>query len=269
MLDSGIAKMGLFAFIFLIAFVGFLALIPSGMIANVKEYGNPAEAIPDSWYGTSLEGYNFTETWNITLDAEGLKTEYFNIGNREMFFDYQHGYQVLYGWNGFMRMSYRYGLGLWFHDDMRWINSKGIRVSDYVIDAETFTTSQIEEQYEQKETVFKVQCLGKGGAWLLGSSSYFYVTAILGWNTTLYASPTIAWNNGDLNVLVGINPQNVSFARDVWFLLTSIMTFNTAEVFGSTEFWAVILNGIVCSFIFGSAIIFATAVALEVLPDWL
>ena len=263
-LDVGIAKIGIFCFVFLIAFGGILALMPSGFSPEtLKDYSDLSSKIPDEWNGVSLEGYNFTETWNVTLISFHSANEYFTIGNRPLCLYYSHSF------GGVVRLFYTYGLGLLFHDDMQWFNSKNERVSYFGWsgnNVEVFDTDHMNEQYEQEETVFKVLCLGKGGAWLLGSSSYFYVTAILSFNITAYDTPLEAWDNNDLNVLIGINPQNANLSRDIWFMVTSILAFNTVEIFGTNtpNTWQYILNYIISGAIWAGILIFAGVIALEI-----
>jgi len=50
MLDSGIAKMGIFAFVLLLTFAGLCSIIPSQFVYGY-EYGNPSDKIPESWNG--------------------------------------------------------------------------------------------------------------------------------------------------------------------------------------------------------------------------
>ena len=266
-LDSGIAKMGIFAFVFLIAFVGIMSLVPSGFNANLKDYSNPASQIPEYWNGVNLLGYNFTEIWNTTLTKYlGDTSQSFEIGGRDMTIDTYIGITTDY-----IRMMHRYGLGLIFHEDMFWYNQKGIQKSyssgyqNQVVDSII-----INDEYKTNNNlVYKVLCKGEGGAWLLGSSSYYYVTAILTFNQTLYNTPDEAWDNDELDILIGIDPQNISVTKDIWALISALLSFNTLEIFGTTEPFAVVLNWIACSFIYGAIVIFVGAIFLELFPDWL
>lgn len=247
MLDSGIAKMGIFAFILLVAFAGLISIIPAEF-ANTQEYGNPANKIPETWNGIDIGGYNFTDSWNTTLTNEGADY-YPAIGGRNL----RVSTRTVY-FQPVVRIFSRYGFGLLWEEKLEWWTDENLGGDIYA--------STLDEVYEDYgELNFECICLGLGY-----TSSYYKVTSILSFNTTLYNIPSQAWANDDLDILIGINAENTNYQKDIWFLITNLLTFNTLYVFGTTDLYAVILNAILASIIYAPIIIFATAIILEVLP---
>jgi len=259
-LDSGIAKMGLFAFILLLAFAGLVSIIPAEY-NNTITYGNQAEKVPDTWYGVSLGRYNFTEVKNYTLTlTDDLKA--FDIGGRNLLLEWDIS-NIVYTRD--LKLSHRYGLFyiLGQKEAMDWYNDNNENLGSLI------SYINLNDDYEdfgiiENKTAFidfQVICLGLGSG-----STYFKVTSILSFNSTAYSSPENAWNNEDLNILIGIGAENANYQQDIWFLISNLLAFNTFYVFGTTATYAVILNGIIAGFIYANVIIFATAVILEVLP---
>jgi len=249
-LDSGIGLMGVFAFILLVAFAGIISLIPAEF-ANATDYPNPAEKVPESWNGIQIGGYNFTESWNITMTNDDV-SYYFDIGGRNLRFSTN---TLLYK-PSHIRLFHRYGFGLLWEEAMDWYNTDNENLGS------TIYTTNLDETYEEYGNLeFEVICLGLGSG-----SSYFKVISLLSFNTTTYDTPYDAWYNDDLDILIGINAENTNYQKDIWYLISNLLTFNTLYVFGTTELFAQILNGILASIIYGCIIIFATAVILEVIP---
>ncbi len=249
MLDSGIAQMGIFAFVLLIAFAGLITIIPAEF-SNTITYNSPIEKIPDTWNGIDIGGYNFTDSWNTTMTNDDV-SYYFDIGGRNLRFSTW----TLLTVPSHVRLFHRYGFGLLFEEAMDWYSENEDLGS--TIYKETF-----DEIYDELGNLeFEIVCLGLGSG-----SSYFKVIGLLSFNSTIYSTPTEAWTNDALNILFGINAENTNYQQDIWYLISNLLTFNTMYVFGTTEVFAVILNGILASIIYGAIVIFATAVILEVLP---
>lgn len=249
-LDSGIGLMGIFAFVLLVAFAGIVSLIPTEFV-NAIDYPNPSDKVPESWNGIQIGGYNFTESWNITLIND--ETYYdFDIGGRNLRLSLnkkilQPNYIILY---------HRYGFGLLWTEAMDWFNTNNEDLGS------TIYNTNFDETFEEFENLeFEVICLGKGSG-----SSYFKVISLLSFNTATYQTPSEAWTNDDLDILFGINAENTNYQKDIWYLISNLLTFNTLYVFGTTDVFAIILNGIFASFIYGCILIFATAIILEILP---
>jgi len=260
MLDSGIAKMGIFSFILLIAFAGLISIIPAEL-NNTITYGSQADKVPDSWYGISLGRYNFTEVKNYTLTlTDDLKA--FDIGGRNLLLEWDIS-DIIYTRD--LRLYHRYGLFyiLGQKEAMDWYNDNNFNLGSLI------SYINLNDNYNdfgiiENKTAFldfEVICLGLGSG-----STYFKVTSILSFNSTAYTTPEEAWNSEDLNILIGIGAENANYQQDIWFLISNLLAFNTLYVFGTTELFAVILNGIIASFVYVNIIIFATAIILEVLP---
>jgi len=249
MLDSGIAKMGAFAFILLVSFAGLITVIPAEIV-NAINYTNPSKKIPESWNGIELGGYNFTDIWNTTITNDDTST-YIELGGR----NFRFGTWTLFSNPTFIKLNHRYGFLLLLEEAMHWFIEEDLG-------AELWYEGNLDDAYEEYEELeFEVICYGRG--W---GSNYVKVTSILSFNSTTYETPSIAWYNNDLDILIGINSENTNYQRDIWLLISNLLTFNTLYVFGTTELYAVILNGILASIIYVPIIIFATAIILEVLP---
>jgi len=249
MLDSGIAKMGAFAFILLVSFAGIISIIPAEIV-NVIGYANPSEKIPETWNGIELQGYNFTDIWNITITNDDISIS-FELGGR----NFRFGAWTILTKPSYMKLNHRYGFLLLLEEAMHWFIEEDLG-------AELWYEGNLDDAYEEYEELeFEVICYGNG--W---GSNYVKVTSILSFNSTTYETPSKAWYNDDLDILIGINPENTNYQKDIWQLISNLLTFNTLYVFGTTDLYAVILNGILASIIYVPIIIFATAIILEVLP---
>lgn len=262
MLDSGIARMGIFAFIFLIAFAGIISLIPNEMNSYGYQYnyGNPKDKIPDSWNGIDLTHFNFTGSWNWTITGSAF-TKFFDIGGRNL---------GLYGSHTILdkhlTLSHRYGFLLAWDENLDWYDESHKLVSYHYGSESRIGDTQLNNAYTQfgGNITFTVLCLGLGSG-----SSKFNMTTLFSFNTTLYDTPTEAWDNSALKIFVGINSINSNWQRDIWNIITNLLGFNTLAIFGTSEPYALILNGVIVGIIASASIIFITAVALEILPDWL
>jgi len=255
-LDSGIGLMGVFAFILLVAFAGIISLIPTEF-ANAIGYTNPMDKVPDTWNGVDIGGLNFTDSWNITITKQDAIYD-FDIGGRNLrYATYKYFISPSH-----MRLFHRYGFKLFWEEAFNWHT----QAEDL---GSILYTTNVNEVYEEYGTIItnnatfqlNLICLGLGQG-----STYIKVTSIFVFNATAYETPTDAWYNNDLNVLFGIDAENTNYQQDIWYLMSNLLSFNTLYVFGTTETFAVILNGIIAGFIYVCVIVFATAVILEILP---
>lgn len=62
------------------------------------------------------------------------------------------------------------------------------------------------------------------------SSSSFTVSAVFGFNETLYSLPTDAWNHYDLHIFVGIDFESVSTTINAWTLIANLLFFQMIDV---------------------------------------
>ena len=260
MLDSGIARMGLFAFVFLIAFAGIISLMPNEMnsYGYDYQYGNPKDKIPDSWNGISLGGYNFTDSWNFTISTDNQWFADNDIGGRNLRFYSTHNYLG----EKYLILTHLYGFGLLWEEDLNWFNKNNEQVSYLVGIRQHMDYTALNENFEEFGNMeFEVICEGLGSG-----STYFKMITLFSFNTTLYSTPTLAWDNSALEILIGINAENTNYQKDIWNIISNLLTFNTVAIFGTNELYAIVLNGIISAIIYSAVIIFATAVILEVLP---
>lgn len=257
--DSGMAKMLIFCFVFIGAFALMLPLIPGEFAVSTKEYDEASDTVPDTWYGRSLIRYNFTGGWIETLDdfEVGLDN---STGGRNLRLAWD---EVLYPTGHIVNLFHRYGFNLWWTEAMDWYNRAGELVSFSYGGVATLHETAIDADYVDygtNSTEFDVVCLGLGSG-----SSYFWVKVLFAFNTTEYALPSEAWDNAALDILVGITAENANTAIDAWQLITSLLTFNTVEVFGSSGPEILALNAIIVLPIYAAIIIPAAVFTLEAL----
>lgn len=258
--DSGIARMGIISIMCLIIFAGLVALIPFEFNANAKEYSDVSKQVPDVWNGISLGSFNLTESWNTTLNWNSPIERGFDLGNRNLGLQEEYHIGSIQG----LRLWHKYGAGLIYTELMDWYDLDMI-----LIRASELRSNNLDDEFEQNNNLFyKVQCEGQGVG-LLGSSTKFFVYAIFSFNQTVYDLPSDAWYNNDLDILVGINPEQSGMGNDILFYLTALLTFNSYQVFGTTDLWAVYLNGIISSFFWIPSIIFVAVLTKELVSDWL
>ena len=172
-LDSGIAKMGIFAFVLLVAFAGIISIIPIEFV-NAVDYGNPADKIPETWNGIEIGGYNFTDSWNTTLTTSS-DTELNDVGGRNLRLSW---IVTTVPYNKYLQISHRYGFLLILNEDLEWYNTEGERV-DYMIGINTFIGyEELNENFEEYSNLeFETICKGLGSG-----SSYFKLTVLYSLN---------------------------------------------------------------------------------------
>jgi len=256
-MDGRIAAIMVFCFIFLGSFVALLGLIPSDFAVASKEYSSLAEQVPDYWNGVNLMQYNLTDAWNYTLTYPTSTPVDFDTGGRNLKLvidaitaPYVLGLDHMYGWN------------LLWAEAMDWYNRNGVLKSYQEAGFARISTNEIDEDYEDNgDMQFTVKCLGLGQG-----SSTFQVMVFFSFNTTTYDTPSAAWFNDDLQILVGITLDNTNSALDAWALITGLLTFNTVEVFGNSGPEALAMNVILALPFWACIAIVAAVFLFEVLP---
>lgn len=258
-MEARTGRMLIFTFVLLGTFVTLLGLIPPDFYVETKEYSVFGGGIPSVWNGVDLLAYNFTEAWNYTL----LTTDEiinFDVGGRNLQIEYTHA-------GSRITLFHRYGFGLIWKEAMDWFNREGTEVSQQYIGQATIFGDDLDEDWNSyNSTKFRVICKGQGSGGVFGSSEYFEVMTLFGFNQTAYNNCTHAWNNDDLDILVGIEFDQSSTQLNAFYLLTQLLLFNTVEVFGSSGTEALALNFILTLPIFATIAVIAFVVITELIP---
>lgn len=165
------------------------------------------------WMGIDIQ--SFQDTWNDTTIY--LEFSDFAVGGRNLRIASQ------YTDNHFSLIQ-RYGLGLFWLEGGTFFNRKNIKVSydripyaHQLIDWDVLNADY--EEYGSVEfTVAYVQ------------NEPFQFKTYFTFNETDYDSPKEAWANDELNLLIGINFDNIATTYNAWDLIAMLLFFRLPDV---------------------------------------
>lgn len=214
MSDSGVERYFVFAVIVVGLFAGLVQLMPSEfMSASRKEVVTPVNV----WEGAELFLSNITDAANFTATlGSGGDVTLTTI-------------EVDFGWNwytwddDYMYFMINYA-GWWIFDNYEYVTPYP-QTRETV--AENFDTSDNSSRtiMHSKQYEFEV--------------TFYY-------NETAYANITDAWDNGDVNVYVGVGNEDTASSMGAWAVISSILFFSNPDIHPMINFviaiplWAMI-----------------------------
>lgn len=156
----------------------------------------------------AIDMQSFAETWNSSLDGGVLNIQNIDIGGHD--FDIWSssisGEMQMYHWDYW----WIFPVGKHY---MTWTDKRGTNCGD------TLTSEELEANYEVGEAIeFKVSC------------PHFFVKSFFNFNTTLYDSPTEAWDADALWILVGINFDQAQTGFNAWAVIGMLLFFSLPEI---------------------------------------
>lgn len=231
----------------IVSFLGLLVLLMSYIPQAMYTMGDEHSVdVPDQWQGIDIQ--SFVDTWNSTSLANNLTD--FDIGGRNLRWDSVEAsdYMILY---------HRYGFLLLFIEAGDWYNRAGVKVSQEtslippLIRPEHINGDDLDNDYSTYEDIrFTIR---------FDSEAIFQVTALFDFNETTYNNPSDAWNNNELNVLIGIGFDDVNTSYNIWDLISMLLFFRMPNV-------SPILMGIIAIPIWVAIIYLAYVLAIKVIP---
>jgi len=78
--------------------------------------------------------------------------------------------------------------------------------------------SELNSDFQNNRANYKAQC------------AHFFVRIYFGYDETLYSSPENAWNYHGLNMLIGIDFDQVSTGYNAWSLIAMLLFFQLPEI---------------------------------------
>lgn len=259
-------KLGTFAFIFILFFFGLYALIPNNFAVVSQASPNAEEQVPPTWHGIDLLAYNLSAAKSILLnDTNPDFYDAFTIGGRNL--RLYSGKTV--GGIHYVQLFHMYGLFTGWREAMDWYNRNNQEVSWQSAEggggplgtAATIGDNEVDADFSSFNSMrFDVVCLGLGAG-----SSYFRVLALFEFNTTTYDTPSEAWTNNALNILIGITVDWEATGMNIWSLIGSLLGFQTIQVFGDSGSAAIGLNFMISGLIWAAIIIFAAVFTFELI----
>jgi len=201
-----------------VSFLGMLvfliALFPSQFYA--VDYEGKEVNVPEYFEGIDIQ--NYKETWTYCLNESG--GIYDPIGKfYQIEIDIgQHDWSLHYKCANttdkdltFYHKWFEWVFFLYYHN-MELINSKGVSRGDYLEETELNT------DYSNNEGRYKIECI------------HFFGRGIFGYNTTIYSSPSEAWDYHALWIFIGINFDQTATGYNAWDLIGMILFWQLPDM---------------------------------------
>jgi hypothetical protein len=198
-----IVTLGLFFFL--------VSVAPSQLISGSPENAKYRYETPESWEASELYYYAFTD--NLSLNGVGLekwlplsgsfgghRIELWNYGYSDKIEVYRQGSAWVFVWN-IERFDFYNKAG----------ENLGEELFNYMIDEEFVSTnsSRIKFVCKTQETSFDM---------------------IISYNRTIYTTPTEAWSNSEMNVVLGIFYDKVNTGYNSFNLMANLLFFQTPNI---------------------------------------
>ena len=207
----------------LIAVVSFLAcfyllvsFMPSYLLGDNPEY--PSYNVPEYFEAVDIQSYACI--WNITLNPDG---EWKNNDFAGLILKVMTGLGRIYMWT---QAEFRIGditIFSWDRDYFHWYDSNGIEHTgcDPLVAPgwKYIKLSEIDEVYSETGSL----------AWTVKNGKAQY-KVYFGFNETLYSTPSEAFSNSDLVMLVCAGYDQVNTSVNAWNLIGQILFFKMPNV---------------------------------------
>jgi len=202
---------------FLACLVLLIGLIPSGFFPQT--YEGRTVNVPE--YFEAIDIASFIETWSATFNESAgedwklagyYENEHYkkdvDIGGWDFDLIYSkankaHKDIILQHWWGWFGMQWTW---------LIWYNSEGIDRG------EILSGSEIDEDYSDEAMTY------------VAKTEDFQCRAYFGFNDTKYSSPTEAWDNYELDILIGMKFDQVNTSINAWSLISMLLFFQLPEV---------------------------------------
>lgn len=205
----GLITIGSFIGVFVLLF----GLTPPQLL--VADYEGRTITTPEYWEVVDIQ--SFAETWSYIMNETGGETTGnwlyrvgVDIGNHNFDLFYRQANQsnlLLYLEHYFSEWVI---LPYWHKLD--WINGEGFSHGEYL------ESSELDSDWANDKAVYKAEC------------NHFFIRVFFWFNETLYSSPTEAWNHHGLNIMVGIDFDQVSTSYNAFSLIAMLLFFQLPQV---------------------------------------
>jgi len=199
---------------FLACFALIASLIPPQLFPSYVE-GRQVEA-PEYFDAVDLQ--SFANTSSYVLNETGGESYPYNlyrlsidIGGHNLDLFYREPNTTEYEMLLYIRHFFAEWWGWVYDHDLEWINSEGYS-RDFTLEA-----TELNNDFQDGRATYKVEC------------PHFFIRVYFGYNET-FSSPEEAWNYGALNMLVGIDFDQVSTGYNAWSLIALILFFQMPDI---------------------------------------
>jgi len=198
---------------FLACFILLIGLIPAQFL--VADYEGRDVHVPEEFDSIDLESY--ATTWSHTMNETG-EGGYARIPDIDLA---GHVCALWYKQANATPLHIR-----WVHQIYEWIFFPAFHPMEWLFNGihrgdsdHWLYASELDADYVTGDPIeYTVMC------------SHFTAHVFFGFNETLYDSPTEAWNGGGLNILVGLEFDQVSTSLNAWSLISMLLFFQLPEV---------------------------------------
>jgi len=195
-------------FSFIAVFVILMGLIPSQFL--MADYEGRTVNVPD--YFEALDLLFYVNTMNLTLDDSGSLQGGFYIYS----FDFGgHNLRLLDKVNPNELWMQHYWYWLIFptaHHYMDWVNR------DSTNRGNSLSASELDSDYTKGNIRYTVKC------------DDFQMDVFFGFNETTYSTPSEAWQNNELSLLLAIEFDQVNTSINAWSLISMLLFFQLPDV---------------------------------------
>jgi len=199
-------------------------------------------------YFEAMDIQSFAETWTYVMNETGGEMMYgmyrVDVENAGEWLG-GHNFDLFYrpanqsDHNLFLKHYWSEWIILPFSHDLEWINGEGISRGTILEENELNT------DYANEKSKYTAKC------------SHFEVRCFFGYNETLYSSPTDAWDHHGLNILIGINFDQIATTMNAWALIGMILFFEMPDVHPMINFFIALPFWISFAYLIYRLILFA------------
>jgi len=198
--------------VLVISFLGLFALLISIIPGQffTESYGGRGVDVPE--YFEAVDITSFFETYNFTIDDKDMFQKEWDLGGHNWIMNADYGDEFI----GLGKKNY-----WWF----LWVGTEKLifRSSRGINRGQFLNRQELDADYDNTTSYCEYVCEGEDNP-SLSTTMYF------GYNTSLYDTPSEAWENEELYVLQGLGFDQVSTSRNAWNLVGMILFFQMPDV---------------------------------------
>lgn len=215
----------------ILSFIGvtvfLIGLIPTQFVGGFDYEGRTINP-EDYWEALDLQ--SFADTLELTLNDTGWRlyassspigayySKHVDLGGHDfdIYYSVASG-SVHYVW---LRVHWTDWIIIPHYTDMDWINNKGIGrdINAHPNYQKVLPVSKIQSDYDDEIAEYTAQ------------EPAFRVQVYFGYNTTLYSSIVDAWDNYELQVLIGIDFDQTRTGYNAWELISMLLFFQLPDI---------------------------------------
>lgn len=194
--------------------------IPSGFL--ITDYEGRTITPPEYFEAVELEKY--ATTWNITFDGSHSK-EYWYFGIYHYYISFEIGgydLRLLYARPNHTISGYDDGILVIWHMEKWWIFETGFHEMEFSNQGEdrgiSLSRTELDDDYDRNDLSYTVEC------------SHVQMDIFLAFNETAYNSPSEAFDDSNLKMMLGVEWDQVQTSMAAWKIIGMLLFFQLPNV---------------------------------------